>query len=229
VSQESKRFFDSRLQTPDSRLLMVSKTQSFYDRIADVHNLEMKSNGYRDSVANYLRSLDLNLNSNSLVLDAGCGTGLVTLALYKAGYRPKKTFALDLSFKSLEVAREQFEKDKEVQDQTVETIQGNLLSLPFADEHFDAVLTCGALEYVPLDAGLKELARVTKTGGMLVLIPVRPSIVGSVLEIFYNFKTHPIEKVRETSEQYFNIVGDYKFPITDPIGWSKMLFLLQKK
>jgi SAM-dependent methyltransferase len=52
-----------------------STTQSFYDRIADVHNLAMKINGYRDSVAKYLNSLNLNLDSNSLVLDAGCGTG----------------------------------------------------------------------------------------------------------------------------------------------------------
>jgi ubiquinone/menaquinone biosynthesis C-methylase UbiE len=210
-------------------MAQASKTQSFYDRIADVHNLAMKINGYRDSVANYLRSLDLDLDADSLVLDAGCGTGLVTLALYKAGYRPKKTCALDLSFKSLEVAREQFEKDKKVQEQHVEAIQGNLLSMPFPDAHFDAVLTCGALEYVPLEAGLRELARVTKTGGRLILIPVRPSIVGSVLEVLYNFKTHPLSEVKKTSERYFDIVGDYKFPITDPIGWSKMLFLLQKK
>ena len=210
-------------------MAQASKTQNFYDRIADVHNLAMKINGYRDSVAKYLRSLDLRLDADSLVLDAGCGTGLVTLALYNAGYRPKKTVALDLSFKSLEVAREQFERDREVQDRHVEAVQGNLLSLPFPDENFDAVLTCGALEYVPLDAGLQELARVTKKGGIVVLIPVRPSIVGSVLEVLYNFKTHPIEKVREISERYFNIAGDYKFPVTNPIGWSKMLFLLQKK
>jgi ubiquinone/menaquinone biosynthesis C-methylase UbiE len=207
----------------------ASKTQSFYDRIADVHNLAMKINGYRDSVAKYLRSLKLNLDSNSLVLDAGCGTGLVTLALYKAGYHPKKTFALDLSFNSLTVAQEQFEDDKKVQAEHVEPIQGNLLSLPFPDEKFDAVLTCGALEYVPLDEGLREMARVLRKDGILVLIPVRPSIVGAVLEILYNFKTHPIEEVKETAGRYFNIVGDYKFPITDPIGWSKMLFVLQKK
>ena len=208
---------------------MASKTQTFYDRIADVHNLAMKINGYRDSVANYLRSLDLPLDADSLVLDAGCGTGLITLALYGAGYRPRRTFALDLSFNSLLVAREQFEEDKEVQHKRVDVVQGNLLSLPFVSEKFDAVLTCGALEYVPLEDGLRELARVLKTGGILILIPVRPSIVGSVLEILYNFKTHPIEKVRAAAERYFNVVGDYKFPITDPIGWSKMLFLLQKK
>jgi ubiquinone/menaquinone biosynthesis C-methylase UbiE len=206
-----------------------STTQSFYDRIADVHNLAMKINGYRDSVAKYLNSLNLNLDSNSLVLDAGCGTGLVTLALYNADYRPGKTFALDLSFNSLTIAKEQFEADKKVQDANVEAVQGNLLSLPFPDGQFNAVLTCGALEYVPLDAGLQEMARVLKPGGILILIPVRPSIVGSVLEILYNFKTHPIEQVKANAERYFNIVGDYKFPITDPIGWSKMLFLLQKK
>ncbi|MBA3600876.1 MAG: hypothetical protein H0W45_06465, partial [Acidobacteria bacterium] len=36
-----------------------SKTQTFYDRIADVHNLAMKINGYRTSVANYLQLLDV--------------------------------------------------------------------------------------------------------------------------------------------------------------------------
>jgi ubiquinone/menaquinone biosynthesis C-methylase UbiE len=206
-----------------------SKTQSFYDRIADVHNLAMKINGYRDSVAKYLRSLDLNLDSGSLVLDAGCGTGLVTLALYEADYHPKKTFALDLSFNSLLVAKEQFEADQKVNAEAVEEIQGNLLSLPFPNESFDAILTCGAIEYVPLDAGLHELARVLKKNGILIFIPVRPSIVGSVLEVLYNFKTHPIEKVKENSERYFDIVGDYDFPITEPIGWSKKLFLLRKK
>lgn len=208
---------------------MASKTQTFYDRIADVHNLAMKINGYRDSVAKYLRSLDLKLDSDSLVLDAGCGTGLVTLALYKAGYRPKKTLALDLSFKSLGVAKEQFANDKRVPDGEAIAVQGNLLSLPFEDEKFDAIVTCGALEYVPLDVGLSEMARVLKKDGILILIPIRPSIVGSVLEVLYNFKTHPLKDVKANAEHYFDIVGNYKFPITDPIGWSKMLFLLRKK
>jgi ubiquinone/menaquinone biosynthesis C-methylase UbiE len=75
-----------------------TKTQTFYDRIADVHNLAMKINGYRSSVAKYLESLDLKLDDNSLVLDAGSGTGIVTLGFHSAGFRPKKTVALDLSF-----------------------------------------------------------------------------------------------------------------------------------
>lgn len=205
------------------------KTQTFYDRIADVHNLAMKLNGYRDSAAKYFRSLKLDVKPDSLVLDAGCGTGLATLAFYSAGYRPQETFALDLSFKSLEVAKEQFEEDKISAVKNVQTVQGNLLSLPFENEKFDFVLTCGALEYVPLEQGINELARVLKKDGILVLIPVRQSLVGSMLEVLYNFKIHSIEEVKKVSANHFNLVGNHKFPITEPIGWSKTSFLLQKK
>ena len=206
-----------------------STTQNFYDQIADVHNLLMKINGYRKSVTDYLKSLDLRLNENSLVLDAGSGTGIVTLGFADAGFPVKKTVALDLSFNSLEIACEQFEKDKKIDAQNIAAVQGNVLKLPFASEIFDLVLTCGVLEYVPLDEGLREMARVLKTGAKLVLIPVKPSIVGTVLEILYKFKTHPIEDVRQTARQYFNILDDREFPITEPIGWSKMIFLLEKK
>lgn len=205
------------------------KTQTFYDRIADVHNLAMKVNGYRDSAAKYFRSLKLDVRPDSLVLDAGCGTGLATLAFYSAGYRPLETFALDLSFKSLEVAKEQFERDKISAVKNVQTLQGNLLSMPFEDGKFDIVLTCGALEYVPLDQGINELARVLKKDGILVLIPVRQSLVGSMLEVLYNFKIHSIEEVKKAAAKHFKMVGNHKFPITEPIGWSKTSFLLQKK
>lgn len=206
-----------------------SKTQSFYDRIADVHNLAMKVNGYRDSVAKYLRTLPLEIDEKSLVLDAGCGTGLITLALYKAGYHPRRTFSLDLSFNSLKIAAEQFEKDRDMRGTEIAPVQGNVLALPFADAQFDHVMTCGVLEYVPLEAGIKEMARVLKPGGTLIVIPVRPSLVGSVLEILYDFKIHPVEQIKEIAAKYFDLVGNYKFPITEPIGWSKTLFLLQKK
>lgn len=216
-------------QKPQKSKLQKSKTQNFYDRIAEVHNLAMKVNGYRASVAKFLRSLDLKIDENSFVLDAGSGTGIVTLGFQSAGFRPRKTIALDLSFNSLQVSREQFEKDSKTNAVNISAVQGNVLQLPFSDGAFDLVLTCGVLEYVSLEDGLKELARVLKKSAKLVLIPVKPSVVGSILEIFYNFKTHPVEEVREISTQYFNIIGDYEFPITEPIGWSKMIFLLEKK
>ena len=205
------------------------KTQTFYDRIADVHNLVMKINGYQSSIAKRLRSLDLNLNENSLVLDAGSGTCVVSLGFYNAGFHPKKTVAVDLSFNSLKISKEQFETNEKTDETRVYVVQGNVLKLPFADETFDLVLSCGVLEYVSLEEGLQEFARVLKKDAKLVLIPVKPSLVGSVLEILYKFKTHSIKATKKIAEQYFEISGVHKFSFLEPISWSKMVFLLQKK
>jgi len=203
------------------------KTQSFYDRIADVHNFALKLNGYRRSVAKYLRSLDLEVGPDSVVLDAGSGTGIVTMSLLDSGFKPKSVIALDLSFNSLRISREQFAKKKRYSN--IDGVQGNILTLPFAENTFDMVMTCGVLEYVNLDDGLKELSRVLKPSGKLVLLPVKAGIVGSMLEILYNFKIHPLNDVRRVSRQYFDIVGNHEFPINEPISWSKTIFLLEKK
>lgn len=204
-----------------------TKTQGLYDRIADVHHLTMKLNGYRKSVAKYLRSLDLDLGPDSLVLDAGSGTGIVTLAFHDAGLEFRRIVSLDLSMKSLEVARDEMRKRRARSKSSL--VQGNVLTLPFADETFDLLLMCGVLEYTPLDSGLKEAARVLKPGAPLVFLPVKPSIVGTMLELLYNFKIHPLTKVRTAAARYFNILGNHEFPITEPISWSKTIFLLEKK
>ena len=203
------------------------KTQSFYDRIADVHNFALKLNGYRASVAKYLRSLELQIGPDSVVLDAGSGTGIVTMSLLDSGFRPKRVVALDLSYNSLRLSREQFEKKRRYS--SIVEVQGNILTLPFDEGTFDMVMTCGVLEYVNLEEGLKELSRVLKPSGKLVLLPVKAGFVGSVLEILYNFKIHPIKDVKRISQRYFNIVGNHEFPINEPIAWSKTIFLLEKK
>jgi len=205
------------------------KTQNFYDRIAEVHNLTLKLNGYRASVAKFLRSLDLKVDRETSVLDAGCGTGLVTLGFYDAGFKPGKTVALDLSAGSLKLAMEQFAKERKTRRKNIIAVQGNVLQLPFEDESFDLIFSCGVLEYVPLDDGLREMSRILKSHGRLVFIPVKPSLVGAMLEFLYNFKIHPLESVRASAKKYFKIVGNHSFPIGEPIAWSKAIFLLEKK
>jgi ubiquinone/menaquinone biosynthesis C-methylase UbiE len=204
------------------------ETQGLYDRIADVHNLSMKINGYRTSVAKYLRSLDLNIGPESLILDAGSGTGVTTLALLDAGFLPQHITALDLSFNSLKIAREEFAKRSKF-GKRILSVQGNILGFPFSDNTFGLVLMCGVLEYTPLDDGLREAARVMKKGAPLVLLPVKHSLVGSVLTFLYNFEIHKLGDVRVAAEKYFEVVGNHEFPAAEPIGWSKTIFLLKKK
>ena len=207
----------------------LAKTKNFYDGIADIHHLALKLNGYRKSVAKYLRSLGLEIGPDSRVLDAGSGTGIIKLGFMDSGLRPRSIIDFDLSLNSLKIGREQFEKDKKIDASLIASAQGNILSLPFADETFDLVLTCGVLEYVSLEDGLAEIARVMKRGAKLVFIPVKPSLVGSVLELLYKFRAHPPKTVQAVSERYFDLVGNHEFPIAEPIAWSKTIFLLEKK
>jgi ubiquinone/menaquinone biosynthesis C-methylase UbiE len=205
-----------------------NQTKNFYDQIADVHNLSFKINGYRQSLEKYLIAKNLNLPENFSVLDAGSGTGMMTSALYGSGLRPFQTVAFDLSNKSLNVARKEFIDDKKVVHNSIRYVQGNILSLPFGDNSFDLILTCGVLEYVPLDDGFAEVARVLKPDGYVVFLPIRPSLIGKVLERVYSFKTPNTKQVLRTVHNHFTIVEHHKFPIVEPISWSKNLFLLQK-
>src|SRR4029453_12664423 len=111
------------------------------------------------------------------ILDAGCGTGLLTHALLRAIRFPVSITALDLSSTSIEAARKWIYYSSGRQ-RDVSYAQGNVLSLPFADESLDLVVTSGALEYVPLADGLSELARVIVPGGHLLLLPLHPESGG---------------------------------------------------
>src|SRR5215213_8568789 len=74
---------------------------SIYDRFTNLYDLMFRVNGYSRSVERYLREARLPLPSGARVLDAGCGTGLLTLAFLRAHRRPADITSIDLSVRSL--------------------------------------------------------------------------------------------------------------------------------
>jgi len=202
-------------------------TGSFYDRIAKVYDLSFKVNGYSRSLKNYLKKHMPPLPSNAKVLDAGCGTGLLSTTLLKTLSHPLEITALDLSSSSLKKAQDAIKKHLGRYDK-VHFMQGNVLSLPFEDNTFDMVMTSGALEYVSLEKGLEEMARVLVPEGYLMLLPVHPSPASKMLEVMFRFKAHPPHEIRIKTNRYFKVVNHYRFPPIDPIGWTKTVLLAQK-
>ena len=170
------------------------------------------------------QKLEKELNDvNALILDVACGTGDLSVELQQNG--TAKVIGTDFCRPMLTIAAEKNAKN----NLSIPYLEGDGMNLAFPDETFDLAFFCGVLEYVPLDEALHESARVLKTGAPLVLLPVKPSIVGSVLELLYNFKIHPLQSVKETASKYFNIICNHEFPITEPISWSKTIFVLEKK
>jgi demethylmenaquinone methyltransferase / 2-methoxy-6-polyprenyl-1,4-benzoquinol methylase len=101
----------------------------------------------------------LGLRPGERVLDVGAGTGISTEELERSG-----AFAVgaDLSVGMLSVGRRA--------GRDVPLVAGDALKLPFPDAAFDAVTISFALRnVVDTAAALRELGRVTRTGGRLVV------------------------------------------------------------
>ena len=213
-------------------VLTATKTEaragSYYDKIAAFYDLTFKLNGYGRSLDQYFANNPLPISRGARILDAGCGTGLLTLALMRSVHFPVNITALDLSATSISAARKAVaEGPGRARD--VAFAEGNLLSLPFADNSLDMVVTSGALEYVPLAEGMAELARVIMPGGHLLHIPCRrPSPATTFLEILFRFKSHPRKEILNQTDRHFRMVHEYRFPPLQVIGWSKTAMLAQK-
>ncbi len=99
--------------------------------------------------------------TDARILDAGCGTGLVGLALHELGVR--RLVGFDLSPAMIERARAR---------NIYESVnEGSLLErLPFGRGEFDAVVSVGVFTHGHVGpAGLAELPTVIRSGGFLTM------------------------------------------------------------
>ena len=109
----------------------------------------------------------VNEQKPDLVLDIATGTGDLAINLAKTG--ATKIIGLDLSEGMLAVGRKKIEKEQ--LSQRIEMIQGDSEALPFEDKSFVAVTVAfGVRNFEDLEAGLSEIHRVLKSGGIFVVL-----------------------------------------------------------
>ena len=102
----------------------------------------------------------LDLRPGLRVLDLAAGTGTSSAALARSG---AAVIGCDFSLGMLQVGRR-------AAHEGVELVAGDALRLPFADASFDAVtMSFGLRNTADVDLALRELLRVTKPGGRMVI------------------------------------------------------------
>ena len=138
----------------------LQEQEKAYDDWAIQYEQDLCAMGYRGpavAAAMFARHLP---PETSPILDAGCGGGLQSEPLAAMGYRG--IIGIDLSEGMMKVAA-----SKGIYTELKQQTLGETLDFP--NDHFAAVLTCGAITpgHAPAHS-FDELVRVTKVGGLIV-------------------------------------------------------------
>ncbi|WLR43681.1 class I SAM-dependent methyltransferase [Bacillus carboniphilus] len=117
----------------------------------------MWDNGSRKDIIPFFTQ---HIKSPCEVLDVGCGDGYGSQKLMEQGF---KVHGVDLSHEMIKIARNRKGVNLSFQ-------QANMMDLPYENQQFDALMVINAIEWTehPL-AALKELKRVVKVGGFLLI------------------------------------------------------------
>ncbi|MEV4755939.1 class I SAM-dependent methyltransferase [Micromonospora sp. NPDC049559] len=108
--------------------------------------------------------VEARLPPGGVAVDVGCGTGRALPALRRAVGPTGTVVGLDLTPEMLTAAR------RHRHDAAATLVLGDARRLPFGSGTVDAIFAAGLLTHLPdAEAGLRELARVTRPGGRLVL------------------------------------------------------------
>ncbi len=112
------------------------------------------------------------------VVDLGCGTGLLTMALMGAGAF-RQCLSVDLSAAMLRALRANLQREGV---SGVRTVRADVTRLPLADGAVDCVVGNSMLHHLPdVPAFLREVARVLRPGGVL-LLSHEPTVSAEMLE-----------------------------------------------
>jgi demethylmenaquinone methyltransferase/2-methoxy-6-polyprenyl-1,4-benzoquinol methylase len=174
----------------DSRLSKKEQVASMFDRIAGRYDFlnRFLSGGidiwWRKKAISCLKE-----GNTTDILDVATGTGDMALMTYRR-LHPQKVTGIDISEGMLELGRQK------IRDQGLEAFidlrSGDSENIPFPSETFDAVTVAfGVRNFEDLEKGLREILRVLRPGGKLVVLEFsRPSgVTGKLYKWYMDYVT----------------------------------------
>jgi ubiquinone/menaquinone biosynthesis C-methylase UbiE len=152
---------------------------------------EIHRNRY-STVLSWVDSLGLTTDSN--VLEIGCGAGLLAVALAKRGIH---VHAIDSVEDMVEQTRRHVAESETSELLSVDL--GDVYSLSFEDGSFDLVIAVGVIPWLERpNLAIQEMARVTRSGGYLMLTADNRARLNNVLDPWLNPVLAPLkERVKD--------------------------------
>jgi SAM-dependent methyltransferase len=166
--------------------------QHHYDGLAGkLTGLTGLVTGHEALAGQLIRPAAFDVRGCKRILDAGCGNGRYTRFLVRHADRDAQITAFDLSLRMLKRAR------RRVRSPRVTLVSADLTRLPYPDKYFDAIICGWVLEHLPDPRpGLRELARVLRPGGKLLLLVTEDTLSGSMCSRMWHCRTHNRAELR---------------------------------
>lgn len=156
----------SGFKTITKKLKKENKSQVLWDFYSYFYNVSISSsNIHKEMYSNIIKLL--NPKKGNHILDAGCGSGQFEDQIIDSRYSGVKINAIDFSGNMLRHAK----KNSQIVFQQLDLNN----PLPFKDQYFDSVIAISVIFTLPrLEYSLKELKRVLKKGGELIIVEPKP-------------------------------------------------------
>lgn len=138
----------------------LENEENFKRMVSVLDGEERKQQLPAAAIINYLPELE-----GKTVFDGGAGTGFLTLPLAK---QAEKVIAFDQSKKMLALIQE---RAKAQQLTNITSMSGDIKAIDLPDSSVDIAIVCMMIHEVhPFEDALKELARIIKPDGQLVIL-----------------------------------------------------------
>ena len=167
----------------DSIALMFNDIAPTYDKLNHILSLNVDKRWRKKAVKCVKKAISG--IERPIVLDVACGTADSTILLAK-NLEYTRIHAIDISEKMLEIGKKKVENLKYEEKMKISFTNSSAENIVFHDDVFDAVFVAfGVRNFSDRVKGLKEILRVLKPGGTLVILELsEPQNV--IVRWFYN-------------------------------------------
>jgi len=158
---------------------LFNRIAGSYDRLNHLLSLNIDKRWRKKAVKQLIPCQNL--------VDVAIGTADLAIEIMRQG-KAQHVTGIDLSAEMMKIGAEKVEKAK--LDRQIEFVEGSALALPYPDGHFNAV-TCayGVRNFSDLDQGLREMRRVLKPGGQLMILEFsypKNKIIAWLYDIYFS-------------------------------------------
>jgi ubiquinone/menaquinone biosynthesis C-methylase UbiE len=211
--------------------MKTEEIQNIYKRAAFYEWLFVDFLGWSRELETFFRESNY-IHSESKILDAGCGTGVITRVLYQLAsernYSGIKFHAFDLTQNMLEIFR-QWVTDQKANN--IELQQADVLAieaLPSNWDEYDLIVSSTMLEYLPrhkVAHALTNLKRLLGNKGvLLIFITKRNLITRWLAEKWWKTNTYEESEI----QALFHIAGFQEIQFKKfSRGWSSSIMVIE--